>query len=299
MADYRTIRYELLDDRAVGRITLSRPATRNAQSRGMLVELHDAFLRAEADDDIRVVILAAEGSAFSSGHDLASPEAVAERTPGPRQHPTYLVNSGTREGAEPRILQEWHHFLQNALRWRNLRKITIAQVQGPVYAGGLILAWACDLIVAAPDARFADVVATRLGLCGAEYFAHPWEFGPRRAKELLLTGDAIDAEEAHRIGMVTKIFPQAELAERTLDFARRITALPTVTALLVKESVNQAVDLMGFTNALNACFSIHQLNHAHWAQLHEDKSPAARPADGVPDWRAAPPVAVARSYEAR
>ena len=111
------------------------------------------------------------------------------------------------------MLQEWHYFFQNTLRWRNLRKITIAQVHGDVYAAGLMLMWACDLIVAAEDTRFADVVGTRLGMCGVEYFAHPWEFGPRKTKELMLTGDSIDVDEAHRLGMVSKVFPADELAD--------------------------------------------------------------------------------------
>jgi len=239
---------------------------------------------------VRVVILAGAGGVFSSGHDLASPRAVAERGDGPGRHPTYNENGGTRSGAEFRYLQEWHHFFQNTLRWRNLRKITIAQTQGPVYAGGLMLAWACDLITASETTRFADVVATRLGLCGAEYFAHPFELGPRRAKELLLTGDSLDAEEAYRIGMVARVFPDAEIDELTLEFARRIAAVPTVTALLVKESVNQAQDATGFLTALNGAFALHQVNHAHWAALHDDRLPMATPADGVPDWREAPPV---------
>jgi enoyl-CoA hydratase len=157
-----------------------------------------------------------------------------------------------------------------------------------------MLAWACDLIVAADDTRFADVVGTRLGLCGTEYFAHPWEFGPRKAKELLLTGDSITAADAYALGMVSKVFPGAELAEATLAFARRIAAMPTMTALLIKESVNQSIDNMGFTNALNACFALHQLNHAHWAQLHPDATPMALPEDGVPDWKAAPRVLPSR-----
>src|SRR5690606_17291719 len=127
---------------------------------------------------------------------------------------------------------------QNTLRWRNLRKITIAQVQGKCYAAGLMLAWACDLICASDDAEVAEVVGTRLGMCGTEYFAHPWEFGPRKAKELLLTGGSIDALEAHRLGMVSKIFPRERLEEDTLAFARRIASLPSVTSLLIKESVN-------------------------------------------------------------
>ncbi|HET6874976.1 MAG TPA: enoyl-CoA hydratase-related protein, partial [Acidimicrobiales bacterium] len=142
----------------------------------------------------------------------------------------------------------------------------------------------------AEGTTFADVVGTRLGMCGLEYFAHPWEFGPRKAKELLLTGDSLDVDEAHRLGMVSKVFPADQLEESTLAFARRIAALPTMAALLIKESVNQTVDNMGFYNALNACFTIHELNHSHWAQVHESKYPVAVPEDGVADWRNAPPV---------
>jgi enoyl-CoA hydratase len=215
---------------------------------------------------------------------------VAERTPGPDFHPSYATNGATRSGAENRMLQEWHYYFQNTLRWRNLRKITIAQVHGPVYAAGLMLMWCCDLIVAADNTRFADVVGTRLGMCGLEYFAHPWEFGPRKAKELLLTGDSLEVEEAHALGMVSKIFPADELADRTLEFAQRIAVLPSMTSLMIKESVNQSVDNMGFYNALQACFTLHQLNHAHWAEVHDNKFPAALPEDGVPNWKEAPPV---------
>jgi enoyl-CoA hydratase len=193
------------------------------------------------------------------------------------------------------MLQEWHYYFTNTLRWRNLRKITIAQVHGKVYAAGLMLMWACDLITAAEQTTFADVVGTRLGMCGLEYFAHPWEFGPRKAKELLLTGDSIDVEEAHALGMVTKVFPPEALADRTLEFARRIAALPTVTALLIKESVNQTVDNMGFYNSLQAAFSLHQLNHSHWAEIHDNKRASALPEDGgISSWKAVPPVMPAR-----
>ncbi|HLG68249.1 MAG TPA: enoyl-CoA hydratase [Acidimicrobiales bacterium] len=287
---YKYLQVESHDDGRIVRIMLDRPRTRNAQNRGLLVELNDAFLAAEADDNVRVVILGGTGPIFSSGHDLGSSEAVAERTPGPDQHESFRTNGGTYKGTESRMLQEWHYFFQNTLRWRNLRKITIAQVQGTVFAAGLMLMWACDLIVAADDAEFADVVGTRLGMCGVEYFGHPWEFGPRKTKELMLTGDSLGVEEAHQLGMVSKIFPKDELGERTLEFARRIAALPTMTSLLIKESVNQTVDNMGFYNALTACFSLHQINHAHWAEIHEDKYPIAMPEDGVASWKDAPPV---------
>jgi enoyl-CoA hydratase len=290
MPDNEFVQYETLDDGLIARIMLNRPEARNAQNRGMLVELNDAFLRAEADDAVRVVILGGNGPMFSSGHDMGSKVLLAESMPGPAQHPTRTINGGTRKGAESLMLQEWHYFFENTRRWRNLRKITIGQAHGDVYAAALMLLWACDLIVAADDTRFADVVGSRLGMCGVEYFAHPWEFGPRKAKELLLTGDAIDAHEAHALGMVSKVFPADELADSTVAFARRIAGLPTMTSLLIKEAVNQSVDNMGFYNALNACFTLHELNHSHWAQVNDDGYPIAEPDSGIPNWREAPPI---------
>jgi enoyl-CoA hydratase len=299
MADYENVLYEPFDDGTIARITLNRPDARNAQHRPLLVELDEAFLRAEADDQVRVVILGGAGPMFSSGHDMGSKAALEERMPGPNQHPTRQMNGGTRKGAESLMLQEWHYFFNNTRRWRNLRKITIGQAHGDVYAAGLMLLWACDLIVCDENTRFADVVGTRLGMCGVEYFAHPWEFGPRKAKELLLTGDALDADEAHQLGMITKVFPPDELAERTLDFARRIAQLPTMTALLIKESVNQSVDNMGFYNALNACFTLHELNHAHWAQVHDNRYPIGQEDDGIPNWKSAPPIVEAAKDKVR
>src|SRR3984893_1537620 len=122
-------------------------------------------------------------------------------------------------------------------------------------------------------------------MCGVEYFAHPWEFGPRRAKELLLTGDSVSADEAYSLGMVSKVFPADDLTDRTLEYAQRIARLPTMTALLIKESVNQSVDNMGFYNALNACFTLHELNHAHWAEVHPGKEPCGLAEDGTAGWR--------------
>ncbi|HKY65941.1 MAG TPA: enoyl-CoA hydratase, partial [Acidimicrobiales bacterium] len=249
MADAKFVQYETLDEGRIARIMLDRPDARNAQNRGMLVELNEAFLRAEADDEVRVVILGGNGKMFSSGHDMGSKVSLEEYAPGPKQHPTRAINGGTRKGAENLMLQEWHYFFENTRRWRNLRKITIGQAHGDVYAAALMLLWSCDLIVVAEGTRFTDVVGTRLGMCGVEYFAHPWEFGPRKAKELLLTGDSIDADEAHALGMVSKVFPADELGDRTVELARRIAQVPTMTSLLIKEAVNQTVDNMGFYNS--------------------------------------------------
>jgi enoyl-CoA hydratase len=290
MSDYQYLNYETLDDSSIVRITLNRPKTRNAQNRGLLVELDAAFERAEADDCVRVIILAGAGPVFSSGHDLGSADRIRESSPGPEQHTSYQCNGAQRGGAESRVRQEWHYYFDNTRRWRNLRKITIAQVHGNVYSAGLMLMWCCDLIVAAAGTMFADVVGTRLGMCGVEYFAHPWEFGPRKTKELLLTGDALDAEDAHQLGMVSKIFPADELGEQTLEFARRIAKVPTMAALLIKESVNQTVDAMGFSSALNSCFSLHELNHSHWMELSGGKTALGTIEFGIADWRTAPEV---------
>jgi len=295
---YKYLLTESFDDGAIVRITLNRPDARNAQNRGMLVELDEAFLAAEADDTVRVVILAGAGKMFSAGHDLGSAAQLSEVMPGPDQHVSGRTNGGSRGHTEKRALQEWHYYFQNTLRWRNLRKITVAQVHGQVISAGLMLMWCCDLIVAAEGTLFSDVVGTRLGMCGMEYFAHPWEFGPRKTKELMLTSDAIDAEEAYRLDMVSKVYPADQLAEKTLAFARRIALVPTMGALMIKESVNQTVDQMGFYNALQSSFTLHQLNHAHWAEAHagtpDEGMPCATPRDGATDWRNAPPLRLAR-----
>ena len=252
------------------------------------MQLDGAFRRAEADDQVRVIIQAGRGKKFSAGHDMGSEAALRDYLPGPDQHPTYSVDGGTRSGpVESLYLQEWHYYFENTCRWRDLRKITIAQVQGNAISAGLMLIWACDLIVAADNAKFSDVVAVRLGMPGVEYFAHPWEFGPRKAKELLLTGDSLDADEAYRLGMVSKVFPVDELDDKTLEFARRIAERPTMATLLIKDSVNAASDAMGFTESLRHTFHIHELGHAHWSAKNENRYPVAQPPD-VEDWRSAP-----------
>lgn len=280
--EYRYVTVEALDEGRIARITMNRPEARNAQNRGMIEELDAALLAAEADDLVRVVILAGAGPSFSGGHDTGSKIGMQERRPGPEQLESFRTRGAARTGAEALMLQEWHYYFQNTLRWRNLRKITIAQVQGSVVAGALMMVWACDLIVAADNAVFVDVVGTRFGMCGVEYFAHPWEFGPRKTKELMLTGDSLTAADAHALGMVSRIFPLDALDAETTAFAKRIASLPTMTALMIKEAVNQTVDQMGFTNSLQACFTMHQLNHSHWAQVHDDGFPAAKPEDYLP-----------------
>jgi enoyl-CoA hydratase len=284
---YTFITYELIDEGTIARITLNRPDKRNAQNRGLLVELDDAFLAAEADDTVRVVVLAGAGQDFSAGHDLGSSEHRRERDPGPDQHPAYQNRGGARSGADRRYHQEWHYYLEATRRWRELRKVTIARVQGNVVSAGLMLMWACDLVVAAESASFSDLVGVRLGMSGVEYFAHPWEFGPRKAKELLLLGNSMSADEALRVGMVNVVVAPDDLENTTMQMARRVAALPTATSLFIKDAVNQSVDAMGFDVALQAAFSLHQLNHAYWAELSGGRSHVGTEEFGLRPWRPA------------
>jgi enoyl-CoA hydratase len=135
-------------------------------------------------------------------------------------------------------------------------------VHGKCIAGGLMLAWACDLIVASDDAEFCDPVVT-MGVCGVEWFVHPWEIGPRKAKEMLFTADSWTAQEAHRLGMVNHVVPRAELSSFVMALARKIASKPSFALKLTKEAVNRSVDVMGQPAAIEQAFALHQLCHAH------------------------------------
>jgi len=287
---YQWLTYETTDEGRVAVVTLNRPRQRNAQHRGMLVELGAAFDEAEADDGVRVVVLRGAGTSFSSGHDLGSSDHRREKEPGPDQHPTYRQYGGTREPVERMLGQERKFYLDETKRWRDLQKVTIASVQGPVFSAGLMLMWACDLIVADTTATFADVVGTRLGMAGVEYFAHPWELGPRRAKDLLLTGDSLSAEEAYAIGMVSRVFEEGTLEENTLAYARRIAEVPSMASALIKSAVNQAQESQGFSQALSSAFHIHQLNHAHWLAQSSGSATVLTPDLGGRPFSEMPPV---------
>ena len=125
-----------------------------------------------------------------------------------------------------------------------------------------MLLWVADVIFAAEDALFSDPVVG-MGVNGVEYFAHPWEFGARKAKEYLFTGDWVTAPEAQRLGMVNHVVPAPELRTATMDMARRIATRPSFALRLAKESVNQTLEAQGQLTALKAAFSLQHLAHAH------------------------------------
>src|SRR5690348_5247963 len=245
-------------------VTLNRPRYRNAQNSAMTYALDAAFARAVNDPAIAVIVLAGAGEHFCAGHDIGSPGRDADVSFG-RQAVLWWDHVG-RPGADARYAREMEVYLGMCRRWREIPKPAIAMVQGACIAGGLMLAWVCDLIVAAQDAFFADPVV-KMGIPGVEYFAHPWVLGPRFAREVLFTGDRFDARRAYEIGMVNRVVPRAELEPAVSALAERIAAMPAFGLALAKRAVNQCEDQMGMRAGMDAVFGLHHVAHAHNAEV--------------------------------
>jgi enoyl-CoA hydratase len=248
-------------------VTMNRPRYRNAQNVAMTRALDDAFGAAAADDAIKVIILAGAGDHFSAGHDIGTPERDIHRDFS--RAATQWWPHGDKAGAEAIFVREAEAYLGMCRRWRDLPKPTIAMIQGACIAGGLMLAWSCDLIVAADDAFFADPVL-RMGIPGVELFAHPFVMNPRLAKEFLFTGDRMDAARAAAVGMINRVVARERLRDETLALAARIAEMPRFALALAKKAVNQAEDRMGLRDAVDAAYALHQLAHAHNALTSTD-----------------------------
>lgn len=256
--EYESILYERPAPK-VARIVVNRPEKRNAQSFRLLYELNQAFDVAAQDDGVSVIILAANGPDFSSGHDLSDTDR--------RQALEDFDTVGTWcgfgcAGAEGRMAAEAEMYLGLSERWRNIPKPTIAEVQGRCIAGGMQLIWPCDLIIAAEGASF-KINPMEMGVCCAEFFHEPWELGIRKAKEMLFTADFFSAEEAHRLGMVNHVVPADRLTAFTLELAGRIAEKQLFALKLAKEAVNGTQDQQGRATSLKLGFSYHQLCHSH------------------------------------
>ena len=239
-------------------ITMNRPAFNNAQNGQMTYALDDAFRRAVADDAVRCIVLAGEGKHFSAGHDIG--------TPGRDLHHQFenrlLVGTHVNKpAAELLYVREQEQYLGMCRRWRDCSKPTVAMVQGACIAGGLMLAWVCDLIVASQDAFFQDPVV-RMGIPGVEYFAHAFELPPRVAKEFLLLGERMSAQRAEQFGMVNRVVPRDRLREETASIAAKLAAQPRLGVALTKQAVNHVEELRGKRTAMDAVFHMHHFAHA-------------------------------------
>src|SRR3984893_9788747 len=241
--DFEAIRYDV--EGPVCTITLNRPEAANAQDTRLLDELDAAFDLADADDDVRVVVLAAEGKHFSAGHDLK--QILAGNDPW----------SAMRDTAEGKLRHEQVMYFDRCVRIRDFRKPTIAAVQGACAAAGLMLACMCDLIVDADDAKFSNPVLRMTG-AGVELLVEPWELGPRKAKEFLLCAETIEAHDAGRLRLGNQGPPRADPAERARAMADKVALVPPVTAQAVKDSINRMLDLQGQRESWRYHFMIHQ-----------------------------------------
>lgn len=257
------VRYEQ-PEAGVARIVLARPEKRNAQGTRMTYQLDAAMSRACRDDEVRAIVLAADGDHFSAGHDLSMSEPPAGE---PTERVT-LWDQYDGPGWEGLYSREREVYLEMTERWRNAPKPVIAAVQGSVISGGLMLMWMADIIVAADDARFRDNTGADLGVPGVEFFAHPFELGVRRAKQMLFTGGWLSARAAAAAGMVNEVVPRAELEARALELAQEIAKTDRFTLKLIKDSINAAQDAMGRRQAMQVAFANHQIGHLQNMLLH-------------------------------
>lgn len=246
--------YDVSDN--IATITLNRPDAANAQNFALLDELDAAWTRAAEDDDVKVIVLRGNGKHFSSGHDIAAAEA---RKDGQERA---VLPSGLTTSVERIYKIESQRYIGYSLKWRNVPKPSIAAVQGVCIAGGLLLAWPCDLIIASEDAKFSDPVIT-MGIGGVEYHGHTWELGARLAKEILFTGRAVTAAEAKAVGMVNQVVAREDLESATRELALSIAKHDAFALRMAKRAVNHTLDVQGFTTAVQAVFDQHSLAHGN------------------------------------
>jgi enoyl-CoA hydratase len=251
----------------IATVTLNRPQYNNAQNSQMTYALDAAFRRAIDDDAVKAIVLRGEGKHFCAGHDIGTPGRDVNK---PFDRVNLWWDHTNKPGGEFMYAREQEVYLNMCRRWRDMPKPTIAMVQGACIAGGLMLAWVCDLIVASDDAFFQDPVV-RMGIPGVEYFAHPYELNPRIAKEFLFTGDRMNAERAWQMGMVNRVFPRAELESATYALAAKVAAQPRMALALTKQAVNHVEELQGKRSAMDAAFAWHQFAHSHSELVSGDR----------------------------
>lgn len=249
--------YEVQD--GVATLTMNRPNFNNAQNSQMTYALDAGFRRAVDDDSVKVIVLRGAGRHFSAGHDIGTPGRDINK---PFERQGLWWDHTNKPGAEQLFAREQEVYLGMCRRWHDAPKPTIAMVQGACVAGGLMLAWVCDLIVASDDAFFQDPVV-RMGIPGVEYFAHAHELNPRVAKEFLFLGERMKAERAHQMGMVNKVVPRDELETATYEWARKMAQQPRLGLALTKTVINRVEELQGLRATMDLAYGYHHFAHAH------------------------------------
>jgi len=250
----------------VARVKLNRPRYRNCLSRVLIEELDDAFRQAAADDDVRVVVLSGEGDNFSSGHDLGTPEEMADR-----QERGYMADP---KDSVARYVRMRDLYVEKSLRWRSLPKPMIAMVHGYCIFGAWIVAASMDLIFASEDALFLP--------SHVQFFSAPWDVGARKAKELLFEHRFMTAREAHENHFVNRVYPRGELEEETLAYAGRVAENDPFRLRMAKFSVNHMMDAMGFTTEVETAYQTYFLRaQKEWVENEYAESRAIAGAEAA------------------
>jgi enoyl-CoA hydratase len=219
----------------VARVIMNRPRYLNALSRILLDEIDDALIRAEADGDVKVIVLSGAGKHFSAGHDLGTPEEREDRK-----------NSSWAEDGIGRYMELKRRFVEMGLRWHDLKKPTIAMVQGYCIFGGWMVATAMDIVFAAENALFLP--------SHFQYFSVPWDIGPRKAKEILFEHRFMTAQEARFHGFVNRVYPDEALEQETIAYARRVAENDPFRIRIAKQSINHMMDAMGYSAEIKGDF---------------------------------------------
>jgi len=253
--EFKTVIYEKenFEEGAVATITLNKPETLNAMDVELTEDILAALTQAEEDDDVKVVILKGSGRCFSSGYDLGR---------------VYYVYGGGSGKAEEKARRPSQRARLKYDRWRSdtLRriylspKITIAQVHGYCIGGGLYTVLCCDLALAAEDAKIGHL-EQRLVFAGVMYVL-PIEImhiGPKKTRELLLTGKTFDGKEAERMGIVNKAVPLDKLEEETKKMARAATLMPRDGIAIGKAMAQVAYDTLGLTSSFSQGYLGHTM----------------------------------------
>ena len=232
----------LVDDPAphVRRFTLNRPDKRNALSNGLRAQLFEGLEAADADPEVRVMVVRGAGSCFSAGYDLGG---------GTREPLPFHTAGGAGQWAR--------HVVEGCFRIWDLAKPVIAQVHGWCLAGGSELATACDLVYVAEDAQIGYPPVRMMSPPDNQF--HAWLCGLRPAMEMMLTGDAMDGREAVRVGFANRAFPAERLEGEVLAMAERIAKIPTDVQQMNKRSVHRAMEVMGLRAAIRAGTEIQAL----------------------------------------
>lgn len=240
-----------VDDPApqVRRITLNRPEKRNALSNALRGAIIEALQAADADPDVRVMIVRGAGKCFSSGYDLGGGSAGQD-------HPWYTAGG---DGHWPR------HVTQGWLSIWELAKPVIAQVHGYCLAGGSELATCCDLVYMADDAEMG-YPAVRFGVPDNHF--HAWFVGMRKAMEMMITGDSISGVEAARLGWANASVPAEQLEAHVLAVAKRITSVPEDLVQINKRVVHRQMEVMGLRTGIRLGSELCALG-THQQSLHD------------------------------